>query len=148
VPHPGLHREKLLTDPLRLLLPAKHPLSAPGRTQHIALAELADEDWISGGPGVPNRTCLHTLASQIGLEPHVAYETADYQVTLALVAAGLGIALVPASMLTDIDHSRITIHHLQGIPPAREISIVHRKNPPALVQELVTLLRTTANNIT
>ena len=148
VPHPGLHREKLLTDPLRLLLPAKHPLSAPGRTQHIALAELADEDWISGGPGVPNRTCLHTLASQIGLEPHVAYETADYQVTLALVAAGLGIALVPASMLTDIDHSRITIHHLQGIPPAREISIVHRKNPPALVQELVTLLRTTADNIT
>jgi DNA-binding transcriptional LysR family regulator len=148
VPYPGLHRERLLTDPLRLVLPTSHPLSTPSPTRHIALTELADEDWISGGHGVPNRTCLHTLANQIGLKPHVAYETADYQVTLALLGAGLGIALVPASLLTDTDHSRITIHHLHGIHPARDISIVHRKNPPPLVQELVTLLRTAAHNIT
>ncbi len=132
----GLHRKRLLTDPLRLVLPAGHPRA----TGHIGLADLADQDWISGGLGIPNRICLDHLAGAAGVRPHVAYETRDYEVTLALIAAGLGISLVPITVLSQIDTSRLAVRELRGIRPAREIYVVHRKRPPALVAELVALL--------
>lgn len=133
----GLHRQRLLSDPLRLVLPAAHRLAAT----RIGLADLAGEDWISGGHGIPNRMCLDFLAASANLEPHVAYETRDYEVTLALIGAGLGISLVPVSVLADVDCARIAVRVLRGIRPAREIYVVHRKRPAALVAELVGLLR-------
>jgi DNA-binding transcriptional LysR family regulator len=142
-PHPGLDRRPLLDDPLRLALPLGHRL---GGSPEIGLHRLAAESWISGALGVPNRTCLHTLFRADGLEPpQVAYETADYHVTLALVGAGLGVALVPASMLSDSDE--VSSHRLRGATPAREICIVHRRRPPALAGELITLLRASAEQV-
>ncbi|GAA3433155.1 LysR family transcriptional regulator [Kutzneria kofuensis] len=132
----GLHRRRLLADPLRLVLPADHP-KADGK---ISLRELKDEDWISGAHGVPNRICLEHLFAQADIRPHVAYETRDYEVTLALVGAGLGISLVPMTLLGDVDCDRLAVRVLPGVRPAREIFVVHRKRPPRLVAELVGLL--------
>lgn len=143
VPHPGLERRPLLADPLRLVLPRGHRL-ATSRTDPVDLGDLSGETWISGAPGVPNRTCLDTLARASGGEARVAYESADYHVILALVGAGLGIALVPASTLPGADRSRIRVHHLRGPTPVREISVVHRRRPTALEQELITFLHTAA----
>ncbi|QUQ71362.1 LysR family transcriptional regulator [Kutzneria sp. CA-103260] len=135
-PDNGLHRSRLLADPLRVVLPAGHP-KADGK---ITLRDLQDEDWISGAHGIPNRVCLEFLAEQAGIRPHVAYETRDYEVTLALVAAGLGISLVPVTVLGDVDCERLAVRVLSGAKPAREIFVVHRKRPPRLVAELVGLL--------
>ncbi|MFC0433070.1 LysR family transcriptional regulator [Kutzneria buriramensis] len=132
----GLHRKRLLADPLRLVLPAGHRL-AHGK---FTWRDLGGEDWISGAHGVPNRVCLEHLATQAGIRPHVAYETRDYEVTLALVTAGLGISLVPVTVLGDVDCDRLAVRVLPGIKPAREIFVVHRKRPPRLVAELVGLL--------
>jgi molybdate transport repressor ModE-like protein len=126
----GLHRQLLFRDPLRLVLPPAHPLATAAA---IAPADLRDEDWISGGPGVPNRVGLETL-----VPAHVAYETADYGVTLALVAAGLGISLVPASLLGD--QPAVAVRDLRGHDPAREVYVVHARRPPATVVDLLTRL--------
>lgn len=152
VPHPGLDRQPLLVDPLRLVVPADHRLATDPDVDLADLAELAADTWISGAPGIPNRVCLDSLAHQAGTELHVAYESADYHVIMALVAAGLGIALVPESVLpesvlagTDVRH--VAIRALRGRSPAREISIVHRRRPPEIVQELIAFLRTAADKI-
>jgi molybdate transport repressor ModE-like protein len=126
----GLRRQLLLRDPLRLVLPPGHRLA---EASEIALVDLADEDWISGAPGVPNRQCLETLGPL-----HVAYETRDYEVTLALVEAGLGVAFVPASMLV---RRAVVARDLHGRAPAREVYVVHPPRPPAPVVELLTRLR-------
>ncbi|HLL37046.1 LysR family transcriptional regulator [Streptomyces sp. NPDC052773] len=144
-PHPGLDRQPLLDDPLRLVLPAGHRLARRGTRGGIGLDRLADGTWISGAPGIPNRTCLESLAEQAGIEPRVAYESADYHVILALVGAGLGSALVPESMLAGADRSRVSVHRLRGQAPAREISVVHRRRPTALVRELITFLHSAAD---
>jgi DNA-binding transcriptional LysR family regulator len=144
VPHRGLVREPLSTDPLWLALPAGHRL---GDAPDVELARLAGESWISGAPGVPSRTCLRTLAELLGIQPHVAYETADYHVTLALVGAGLGVALVPASIFGEVDWGQVSVHRPRDVDPAREIAIVHRRRPPALVVELVELLRHSAEDV-
>ncbi|CAM5433417.1 LysR family transcriptional regulator OS=Streptomyces alboniger OX=132473 GN=CP975_01810 PE=3 SV=1 [Streptomyces alboniger] len=143
-PHPGLDRQPLLDDPLRLVLPADHRLAEGAAPGGISLRRLKNETWISGAPGIPNRTCLETLAGQAGVELHVAYASADYQVILALVGAGLGVALVPESLLAGADRSRVSVHRLRGLTPAREISIVHRRRPTALVRELTAFLHTAA----
>lgn len=143
-PHPGLDRQPLLDDPLRLVLPVDHRLAEGAAHRGIGLSRLRNETWISGAPGIPNRTCLETLARQAGIETHVAYASADYQVILALVGAGLGVALVPESLLVGADRSRVSVHRLRGLTPAREISIVHRRRPTALVRELTSFLHTAA----
>jgi DNA-binding transcriptional LysR family regulator len=137
-----LQRRRLLDDPLRLVLPTKHPLGS-GR-KRIRLADLAGADWISGGPRIPNRVCLETLAEAAGFTPHVGYETADYNVVLALVGVGLGIALVPGSVL-GAAFPNVVVRDLAGIRPAREICLVHRRRPPPLLAELVELLHGVTN---
>ncbi|MBJ7907017.1 hypothetical protein IF655_27410 [Streptomyces sp. DSM 110735] len=108
---------------------------------------LTDETWISGAPGIPNRVCLQHLAHQAKFEPRVAYESADYHVILALVAAGLGIALVPESVLADTDRSRVAVCALRGLAPVRETAVVHRRRPTVLVRELTAFLRTAADAV-
>jgi molybdate transport repressor ModE-like protein len=144
VPCPGLDRWQLLVDPLRVALPAGHRLTTQ---EVVALADLADDRWISGAPGMPNRTCLSTLAARANLDLRVAYETADYHLILELVGAGLGIALVPRSLLAGVNRSRVSIHALSDASPAREICLVHRRRPPALVRDLITLLRTSSERL-
>ncbi|TXS05013.1 LysR family transcriptional regulator [Streptomyces sp. col6] len=147
-PHPGLDRQRLLDDPLDLVLPAGHRLAGGPADRGIGLGRLGEETWISGAPGVPNRVCLETLARQAGVELRVAYESADYHVILALVGAGLGIALVPGSLLAGADRSRVSVRTLRGPAPAREISIVQRRRPTALALELTAFLHTSAAGLT
>jgi len=90
--------------------------------------------------GVPNRVCLELAARSVGIQPHIAYETRDYQVTLALIEAGLGISLVPASVLGQASGPGIAIRQPHGTSPAREIYLVHRKRPAALVTDMITQL--------
>jgi DNA-binding transcriptional LysR family regulator len=130
----GLHRQLLLNDPLKLVLPKSHPRAA----SRNRMSDLSDEHWICGARGVANRVCLETLTGDF--RPHVAYETADYEVTLALVAAGLGIALVPASILAVRRDQKIATGRLVGVKAAREIYLVHRKRPTPLVADFISLL--------
>jgi DNA-binding transcriptional LysR family regulator len=124
-------------DPLRLVLPETHPLADKPR---LTITDLADEEWISGAAGIPNRVCLELTARTAGFQPHIAYETRDYQVTLALIEAGLGISLVPASVLEHAPHHGLAIRPLPGTAPARDIYLLHRKRPTTLVTDIITVI--------
>lgn len=143
-PAPGLCREHLLTDPLLVVFPPEHRLA--GRP-HVRFADLAHEEWISGGPGVPSRVCLTTAAAQAGIEVRTAYETHDYEVTLALVAAGIGIALVPRTALRHTASSGFVARPLSDVSLARDVYTVHRHRPPRLAAGLLAILRRCAGKI-
>jgi DNA-binding transcriptional LysR family regulator len=137
----GLHRVRLMTEPLRLVLPAGHRHAGAIR---LPLAALAAEEWISGAPGVPNRIALDAAARRAGVQLHVAFETRDYAVTLALVDAGLGVALVPEGTLRSAGHDAFVICDLDR-PMAREILLVHRPRPRAPLSGMVTYLHDAAH---
>jgi DNA-binding transcriptional LysR family regulator len=85
------------------------------------------------------------LAAPLGFTPRVSYETADYALTLALVGVGLGVALVPSSVISHVRPAGVVVRDLAvrdraGRPPAREICLVHRRRPSALLQQLITLI--------
>lgn len=136
----GLHREQILLDPLLLVLPEGHP-AAEGRPR---LADLREEEWICGAPGIYNRVTLDTAARDAGVDLTVAYETRDYEVALALIRAGVGIGLIPRSILGAARRDGWTSCALQGGGLAREIYAVHRRRPPEPVPEMVAVLRRTA----
>ncbi|MFB9802569.1 LysR substrate-binding domain-containing protein [Streptomonospora salina] len=136
----GLHRERILVDPLLLVLPEGHP--AAGTAPR--LADLADQEWICGAAGISNRIALDSAAAAEGVRLPVAYETRDYEVMLALIRAGVGIGLVPRMILDAAPADGWVAEPPGGAGPAREISVVHRRRPPAPVPAMVDMLRRSA----
>jgi molybdate transport repressor ModE-like protein len=114
----GLVAVPLLSDPLKVALPAGHPLAA---LPVVALASLAEETWIAGCP----RCRGHLLAAceSVGFTPTVAYATDDYVAVQGLIAAGLGVALIPEMILRSVHHPGIAT---RPVTPAstREVSAV------------------------
>jgi DNA-binding transcriptional LysR family regulator len=93
----GLVVEVLREEPIVVLLPARHPAAA---TRTLALGALRDEPFV-GYPSSPPST-LHGVmlaaCRQAGFVPWIRQEAADTATLVALVASGLGVALVPASV--------------------------------------------------
>jgi DNA-binding transcriptional LysR family regulator len=115
----------LFDDPLVLVVPAAHPLA--GRTD-TDLADVADQRWIAGCPRC--RTHLVTAAAGQGFLPDIRHSTDDYVVTQTLVAAGLGVALLPALAIEAARALQVAIVGLRRHPP-RRISLSSRPDIPA-----------------
>ncbi|GAA3456490.1 LysR family transcriptional regulator [Dactylosporangium matsuzakiense] len=82
----------LLDDVLDVALPADHPLA--GRAA-VAVRELAGEDWISWSAGQMCHDWLVRTLRIDGVPPRVAHTASEHSTQLALVAAGLGAAVIP-----------------------------------------------------
>jgi len=88
----GLSRQDLLDDTFDVALPADHPLA---EQNSIAIKDLADNDWISWSSGqICHDWLVRTLRSQ-GAQPRVVHTASEHSTQLALVAAGLGAAVIP-----------------------------------------------------
>ncbi|MEV4436606.1 LysR family transcriptional regulator [Streptomyces sp. NPDC049585] len=94
-PHSGLQWTALLEDPLHVVLPTGHPLA--GR-EVLDLAELAAEPWVLGC--LKTEAYLRRYAERAGFAPQVRGTTTDYFFARSLVAAGMGVTLVPSVALT------------------------------------------------
>jgi DNA-binding transcriptional LysR family regulator len=136
-------------DDLRVVLLGREPLwlmtAAGGRTP-ATLEACARADWAAGHPGTPDRRLLQRWAHRTGLNPAVRHESDDYHTVLALIAHGLAVGLVPASVaLARHDPTRpvVRVHDLPpGDLPARDVLAVTRpRSHHPVVDDLVTLLR-------
>ncbi len=91
--NPEVHWEHLFAQPLLLAVREGHPLA--GR-EAVALAEAADDDFVMLRPSWALRALTDGLCAAAGFVPRVAFEGDDLPVVLGFVAAGLGVAVVPA----------------------------------------------------
>ncbi|PSK99604.1 molybdate transport repressor ModE-like protein [Murinocardiopsis flavida] len=88
----GVQRQHLADDAAEIALPAGHPMA--GRAA-LALRELAAAHWIGAPPGDICHAWLADTLRRAGIEPKVAHYASEYPTQLALVAAGLGAAVLP-----------------------------------------------------
>ncbi|MEV5242037.1 LysR family transcriptional regulator [Streptomyces cinnamoneus] len=87
-----LTKAPLLDDRVDVAVPVGHPLA--GREQ-VALEDFAEDEWISWPKGeFCHDWLLFTLRGK-GVEPRIAHKADEHPTQLALVAAGLGIAVAP-----------------------------------------------------
>jgi molybdate transport repressor ModE-like protein len=89
----------LLDDPPALLVGDRHPFA---HRRSAALAQLADDAWITRADNHPVAEALTRSCRAVGFEPQIAYEAHDYQEAQAMVAAGIGVALAPTLALDGV----------------------------------------------
>ncbi len=88
----GLSRLNLMEDCFDAALPADHPLAT---RESITVAELAADDWITWSTGqICHDWLTRTLRAETG-KPRILHTASEHSTQLALVAAGLGTALIP-----------------------------------------------------
>ena len=93
----GIRLRLLRRDPLRLVVPAGHRFA---RRRSVAIADCRDEAFIGfpGDAGTGTGPLLKRLAAQAGFEPRIAQEAREATTQIGLVAAGLGVAVLPAPL--------------------------------------------------
>jgi LysR family transcriptional regulator, transcription activator of glutamate synthase operon len=87
------HTRLITLEPLRLALPDEHPLAAQRK---VRLAEVAGEPFIGLRPAEALRRLTDELCERAGFRPAVIFEGDDLSNVRGFVAAGLGVAVVPA----------------------------------------------------
>jgi DNA-binding transcriptional LysR family regulator len=88
----GVQRVLIMHDPVDLAVPTDHPLAA---RSSVELTELSAEPWITWPYGAICHEWLTQTLRQHGLTPEVTHTAEEHQTQLAMVAAGLGIAVMP-----------------------------------------------------
>ena len=88
-----MHAVHLLDDITDLALPATHPLASAGSP--IELRACRDAPWITWGPGQFGHDWLQRALREHPGDLDIAHTANEHQTLLALVAADLGVAIVP-----------------------------------------------------
>ena len=129
----------LLDDPLHLVLAPDHPLAAKRR---VRLEDLAGEPWIQGTQVCSCTREMRNACANAGYEPRIVYESDDFQVVQGLVAAGVGVALIPGLGLVS-ERADVVIRSLGAKAPSRQIlaaTLADGYHAPATV-EMISILK-------
>jgi DNA-binding transcriptional LysR family regulator len=113
----GLASVHILDDTYDLLLASDHPLADRAR---IRMSDLANERWVNSAPPSGCRRAIIHTCSQAGFEPKVAFEVDDILGMQALVAAGMGVTLMPRLGLTTV-HPGVVVRQIGRDAPVRRI---------------------------
>lgn len=90
---PSVHWERLFTQPFLLSVPPGHRLSGRGE---VSLADAAQDAFVMLRPSWGLRRLTEEICGAAGFTPRVALEGHDLSGVRGLVAAGLGVAVIPA----------------------------------------------------
>ncbi len=113
--------EPLLEDGLLLALARTHPLA--GRDT-VDLEDLVNEPWIAASSGADD--ALLGVWPALECKPQVAFIAREWTAKLGLVAAGLGVTVVPGLAATSIREDVAVVRVRGGDPATRTIAIATR----------------------
>ncbi len=118
----------LAHEPMMLALPAGHGLAHHKR---VSLGQLAGEDFIvyprKHGMGLSDSVIAE--CRKLGFAPRIVQETPQLVATINLVAAGMGVAIVPASM-REVRRDSVVFLDIPDLEIRAQLALVHR-NPDA-----------------
>jgi len=141
----GIEHLHVCDDPMLVALPSDHSLATRAS---VALDELRDEAWLLtalDGRCVESFVAIQACRAA-GFTPDAHAETEDYQALQGLVAAGLGVALIPF-LATLTPHPDVALRRLSGPPLNRRILASVRREREPLVDHLVAELRDAARRL-
>jgi molybdate transport repressor ModE-like protein len=112
---PELELIPLIDDAYDAILPRDHALAARKR---LSLADLSEEPWVASTSAAGCRKITEQVCREAGFEPRVAFEADETSAAQALVAAGVGVTLLPRLALTTV-HPGVVARNLRDAPVRR-----------------------------
>ena len=136
-------RVPLLADPLDVALPQGHRLAA---AEAVRLADLAGEDWIFGGSG-PWSDITRGACEAAGFSPRQGHSAAGWTAILAMVEAGMGVALVPR--MAAVPRGGVVMREVGEQRPVRHVVAAVRRGSEAgaAVGRVLSALRAVAADL-
>jgi DNA-binding transcriptional LysR family regulator len=128
----GLAFEVLLEEPLKVTLPAAHPLAAGGGP--VSIAALRDQVWADSELNTGHHALVvSTCRSLGGYEPDLRHHSNDADVQLELVRSAGAVALMPALTLPAHDPA-LALRDIAEAVIRRRLVLITRDSPtgPAL----------------
>jgi LysR family transcriptional regulator, transcription activator of glutamate synthase operon len=121
-PGPGARSRPLTSEPLRLVTATEHPLR---RRRRVSLRDVAGEPFVGLRPASALRAQTDELCARAGFSPDVVFEGDDLSTVRGFVAAGLGVAVVPAPRAGSPESAPGPLVHLEILDPGavREITL-------------------------
>lgn len=113
---------ELWSEELFVIVPVNHRLAG---CKSINLSEIADESFISFKEGYGLRIITDQLCKEAGIAPKIKFEGEEVSTIAGLVAAGLGVSLIPDSK--EIDKSKISQISVQWPKCQRTIQMANVK---------------------
>jgi len=132
--------EAVLREPFLVALPDAHPLAA---RPLLSLAMLAEEPFISfpEKPLPSYAQVVRAICEAAGFAPRVVQEVREMQTAISLVAAGLGIALLPASV-QHLHRDGVVYRPLPDSAPRTELAVLSRKEDASpVLQNFLAIVR-------
>jgi DNA-binding transcriptional LysR family regulator len=102
----------LTDDTYEVIVPAGHALA---RRRRLALADLNDAPWIASTVACGCRKITEAVCREAGFTPRVAFEADETMAAQALVAAGVGVTILPRLALTAL-HPGVVARALSDAP--------------------------------
>ncbi|EIP99004.1 transcriptional regulator [Opitutaceae bacterium TAV1] len=137
---PGIRFVAWRKEPLAAFVPFGHPLAT---RQTIALRELAGEALVGvAGEAAPAFSShVHMLCREAGFRPRIVLESPRAQAVAVMVAAGAGIALLPASLARVVGEAAAVIP-LRPSPPVTHVFAKADGSSSTAMDRFVKLLTT------
>ncbi|BDI30277.1 LysR family transcriptional regulator [Capsulimonas corticalis] len=141
---PGMAAEIIRTEALMAILPQGHPLASHAV---LSLADLSDEPFVlfpeHMGPALYQK--IVDLCQAAGFTPKIAQEATPHGTLLAMVGAGAGVSLAPAS-LEGSSPQNVVFCRLEEAPPVELAAIWRMGDAPAAAARFLEVLRDTVES--
>jgi len=146
--HPALETQPLLEEELLLVVPRAHHLATESGRQRVRLNQLKQEPFVLLREGAYDlRDQTLAACRRAGFEPQVALDGGEMDSMLRFVAAGIGLAILPEMVVSDVEptESPVVLRRLQP-RLTRALVIARRRDRyfSAAAREFTTVLGITA----
>ncbi len=128
-----------MVEPFDIAMPEDHPLA---QKTVIRPADVVGASWIGSPVGYPYDRVHDALAAVTGRAPRIVQRVMDNLIVEALVAAGVGLAILPRFTTRSHGNGLVT-RPIAGVAAERQISAILRADRAARpsVRRVVQLLR-------
>nr|WP_233191960.1 LysR family transcriptional regulator [Sporosarcina sp. P34] len=117
--------QPFISDTFFLFVHTDHPFA---KRDAVALSELKDEQLILFSKSFALHRYIIGACKEVGFNPTISYESSQWDLIIELVAAKLGITLLPQSISTKFTNENIKMIPIEGPPLLWKLGIVTKKN--------------------
>lgn len=114
----------IMRQRLALAVPADHPLAV---RDEITVAEASEESFITVAQGYGMRRILEELCADADFRPNITFETTELGTVAGLVAAGLGVSILPVEGNPQLPPGVVLIPFV-GEETSREVGLIWKRD--------------------